>query len=168
MTISPQLLTGLGSAFSIFLAAAGSAFASSHAGIYAVRGKGFLAFPPLMISGVLAIYGIIVSVLLVGKFKDDMTEIEGYRNFSAGLSVGLACCASGLGIASFMRQINEHSTVPVPTTTSDRPEDEPLIGRRENGIFAHQPTNVINLLMSLVFLEAIGLYGLIVALFLMG
>mmetsp|Transcript_7692 Transcript_7692/g.21901 ORF Transcript_7692/g.21901 Transcript_7692/m.21901 type:complete len:170 (+) Transcript_7692:101-610(+) len=169
MTIDPQLLTGLGAALSIFLASAGSAIASSHSGIYAVRGKDLKAFPPIIISGVLAIYGIIVSVILVGKFKDDMTQTEGYRNLSAGLSVGLACCVSGLGMASFMRQINEHSTVPSPPITSDTPEREPLVGRRMNGgINAHEPVNFIHLLLSLVFLEAIGLYGLVVALFLMG
>lgn len=178
MTIDPQLLTGLGAAMSIFLAAAGSAIATSHAGIYAVRGndKGLLvAFSPIVIAGVLAIYGIIVSVLLVGKFKDDMTEVEGYRNLSAGLSVGLACCASGLGLASFMKQINEHSTVVVGQGTSNTntsPETAPLMGRNNNNNGDSNnkvyTINFISLLLCLVFLEAIGLYGLIVALFLMG
>lgn len=164
MTIDPQLLTGLGSAISIFLASAGSAIASSHSGIYAVRSKDLKSFVPIVIAGVLAIYGIIVSVLLVGKLKDDMTQAEGYRNLSSGLAVGLACCASGLGLASFMKQVNEHA----PQTEMGGPESEPLVGRRTNGFALSQPLNFLHLCLCLVFLEAIGLYGLIVALFLMG
>ncbi len=158
--IDPQLLTGLGSALSIFLSSAGSAIASSHSGVYAVRGKDYKAFFPIIISGVLAIYGIIVAVLLVGKLKGEVTQAEGYRYLSAGLSVGLACSASGMGLASFMRQINEHST----NNNLDSPETEPLVGRR---ILSYQPLNFFHLCLCLVFLEAIGLYGLIVALYLM-
>lgn len=166
MTIDPQLLTGLGSAISIFLASAGSAIASSHSGVYAVRGKDLKAFCPIVISGVLAIYGIIVSVLLVGRFDHSITEVEGYRNLSAGLAVGLACCASGLGLASFMKQINDSSSTAPHSNSS--PESEPLVGRRTNGSVAHQPISFMYLCLCLVFLEAIGLYGLIVALFLVG
>lgn len=163
MTVDPQLLTGLGSALSIFLAAAGAAIASSHAGIYAVRGKDLKAFFPIIIAGVLAIYGIIVSVILVGKMKGDVTQVEAYRNLSAGLSVGLACLASGLGLASFMKQINDHHST--SNQNLEGTENEPLVGRR---ILAYQqPVNFVHLCLCLVFLEAIGLYGLIVALFLM-
>jgi len=169
-SVDPQLLTGLGSAASIFLASAGAAIASSHSGLYAVRGNDLKAFAPIIIAGVLAIYGIIVSVLLVFTFKDDMTQVEGYRNLSAGLAVGLACAASGLGLATFMKQINEHHPTMVPHSTSIvSPESEPLVGRHTNGTFQQnqQPISFVYLCSCLVFLEAIGLYGLIVALFLM-
>jgi V-type H+-transporting ATPase proteolipid subunit len=85
----PQLWTGLGAALSIFLCSTGSAIASAEAGVYALRKHGYAAFVPIIISGVLAIYGIIISVLLVGKMEtSDLTAVDGYRNLSAGLSVG--------------------------------------------------------------------------------
>ena len=165
MTLDPQLLTGLGAALAIFLTAYGAAIASSHSGVFAVRGSDYKAFAPIVISGVLAIYGIIVAVLLVGKLnQSEISQVDGYRNLSAGLTVGLACCASGLGLAKFMQQINDHhhST----TASSSGPESEPLIGRRI--VATNQaPVNFLHLCLSLVFLEAIGLYGLIVALFLL-
>eukprot|EP00428_Durinskia_dybowskii_P048446 CAMPEP_0170343170 /NCGR_PEP_ID=MMETSP0116_2-20130129/72756_1 /TAXON_ID=400756 /ORGANISM="Durinskia baltica, Strain CSIRO CS-38" /LENGTH=173 /DNA_ID=CAMNT_0010596815 /DNA_START=41 /DNA_END=562 /DNA_ORIENTATION=- len=170
MTLDPQLLTGLGAALAIFLTAYGSAIASSHSGVYAVRGSDYKAFAPIVISGVLAIYGIIVAVLLVSKLNASastaaMTPLDGYRNLSAGLTVGLACCASGLGMAKFIQQINEHHTATASSSSflrSDGPESEPLVGRRTVATYPI-PTNFLHLCLSLVFLEAIGLYGLIVA-----
>ena len=165
MTLDPQLLTGLGAALAIFLTAYGAAIASSHSGVFAVRGSDYKAFAPIVISGVLAIYGIIVAVLLVAKLNSgEMAQVDGYRNLSAGLAVGLACLASGLGLANFIKQINEHHTT--AHSRGDGPESEPLVGRR--AIATHSvPHNFLHLCLSLVFLEAIGLYGLIVALFLL-
>lgn len=162
-----MLKADLGAALAIFLTAAGSAIASSHAGVYAVRGSDYKAFYPIIISGVLAIYGIIVAVLLVGKLNQgEISQVDGYRNLSAGLAVGLACCASGLGLANFIKQINDHHPTTSSLVTSNGPESEPLVGRRAEAL--HQkPINFLHLCLSLVFLEAIGLYGLIVALFLL-
>jgi V-type H+-transporting ATPase proteolipid subunit len=156
MAIAPELLTGLGSAISIFLSATGAAIASSHAGVFLIRGsEGIKSFAPIVIAGVLAIYGIIVSVLLVGKLQQDgeMTAVDGYRNLSAGLAVGLACCASGWGLAHFLKQCNKERTA--------------AIGTRDVAQLAPPEPNV-KFMCVLVFMEAIGLYGLIVALFLLG
>jgi len=174
MTVDPQLLTGLGAALAIFLTSYGSAIASSHSGIFAVRGSDLRAFIPIVISGVLAIYGIIVAVLLVGKLNHPedgtMTAVDGYRNLSAGLAVGLACAASGMGLANFIQQINNPFPPPFPHPPHPRPdgppESEPLVGGRRP-FPPHPPVNFVHLCLSLVFLEAIGLYGLIVALFLL-
>ncbi|CAJ1945016.1 unnamed protein product [Cylindrotheca closterium] len=165
MTLAdPQLLTGLGSALSIFLASTGSAIASAEGGIYALRKKGLTAFVPIIISGVLAIYGIIISILLVGKMGSaELTEVNGYRHLCAGLAVGLACLASGMGIARFLKHLNVAATI--TSDDSDRPESEPLIQRERRAMVNE---NFVHLALSLVFLEAIGLYGLIVALFLIG
>jgi hypothetical protein len=96
----PQLLTGLGAALSIFLCSTGSAIASAEAGVYALRQHGYAAFVPIIISGVLAIYSIIISVLLAGKVKtSELAAAYGYCNLSAGSSVGCAgpsVMASGL------------------------------------------------------------------------
>jgi len=165
MTVSPELLTGLGSAASIFFTSMGAALASAHAGTYAIRGhSGFRDFCPIIVSGVLAIYGIIVSVLLVGKLTEGtLSEVDGYRNLSAGLAVGLACLASGIGLSKFLKQCNEGTIV---GSRSSAGLAEPLVGSQRRAEI-RQPS-IVKLCLCLSFLEAIGLYGLIVALFLMG
>ena len=186
MTWDPKLLTGLGCAASMFLCAAGSAYASSHAGVYAMRSSGLKGFAPIVISGVLAIYGIIVSVLLALKFTGDdntsMTEEAGYRNLSAGLAVGFACLASGFGMATFIKELNLSHYRPAGTVAPavQLSKAEPLLeGQQESSFISigdgsadsptrPKPVNFIYLCFCLCFLEAIGLYGLIVALFLMG
>jgi V-type H+-transporting ATPase 16kDa proteolipid subunit len=175
MTVEPAFLTGLGAALSIFLASLGSAIASAEAGIYALRSKsGMIAFVPIIIAGVLAIYGIIISVLLAGKLHgaegDDgviaITTAQGYRYLCAGLSVGLACAASGLGMANFIKQSNAggHQT---PSSSVAPSETVPLLGNSAAAAFSVPPCDH-RYMMVMVFLEAIALYGLIVALFLLG
>lgn len=173
MTLDPQLLTGMGSALSVFLAAAGSALASSHAGIYAVRGTSYKAFIPIIQAGVLAIYGIIVSILLVFKLENEaMTATDGYKNLSAGLAVGLSTCASGWGIAKFVQQLNEQGVTAgtarsATTGMNESSQSEPLIPPRAAAQKDDEST-FTKTVLALVFLEAIGLYGLVAALFLMG
>jgi V-type H+-transporting ATPase proteolipid subunit len=166
MTIDPELLTGLGAALAVFLSSTGAAIASSHSGIFAMRSNSFKDFVPIVISGVLAIYGIIVGVLLCGKFNGEMNAVDGYRNVSAGLSVGLACWASGYGMASFIRQCNEGKAASTRPTGSG--ERQPLLNGSGVGEVAVAHPSFVKLVFVMVFLEAIGLYGLIVALFLMG
>lgn len=157
-TANPELLTGLGAALSIFLTSVGAAVASVPAAKYALRSSGVLSFAPIIISGVLAVYGIIVSVLLAFKMQGTAADdaVSGYKNISAGLSVGLACLASGMGMARFLDQSV------VEQDASGGTQEEPLIrGRVATKMLA---TPSIRFLMVMTFLEAIGLYGLIVAL----
>lgn len=102
--VSAELLTGLGAAASIFFCSAGAAVASAPAGVFALRSSTIRAFIPIVISGVLAIYGIIVAVILAVNLMNNhvMTESDGYKHLAAGLAVGLACLASGFGIVSFV------------------------------------------------------------------
>ena len=90
--VSAELLTGLGAAASIFFCSAGAAVASAPAGVFALRSTTLRAFAPIVISGVLAIYGIIVAVILAGQLSNSktMAESDGYKQLAAGLSVGLA------------------------------------------------------------------------------
>jgi len=156
---NPDLMTGLGAASAIFLSSAGSAVASAQSGIFALRtGGSIMAFLPIIISGVLAIYGIIIAVILSGQ--SDISEADGYKNLSAGLCVGLACLMSGIGISGFL----EKHMMPSTSGRSRRGEqEEPLIAASS---VSHVADASWSLLMVLVFLEAIGLYGLIVALIL--
>ena len=166
MSANPELLTGLGAAISIFLTSAGSAVASVPAAKYVVRSNGgVLSFAPIIISGVLAIYGIIVSVLLAYKMKGSTDVVSGYKNISAGLSVGLACLASGFGMARFLEDSIATSVVEQETTAGS--ETEPLMSRGRFATTKMLAEPSIRFLMVMTFLEAIGLYGLIVAWFLM-
>jgi ATP synthase proteolipid subunit len=183
---SPELLTGLGAAFSTFFASAGSAIASAHAGVYAVRGQGIKSFFPIIIAGVLAIYGIIISVILSSKLpltlSSGLSSVDGYKNLSAGLSVGLACLASGVGMAQFLQSCNNYphsSSFPVGVSAQQQQHQssltdagilmtEPLLVAPGRQLFVPtRPEPSMRFLMVLVFLEAIGLYGLIMALLLM-
>ncbi len=175
MTLDPAFLTGLGAALSIFLSSLGSAIASAEAGIYALRSKSGLihSFIPIVISGVLAIYGIIVSVILAAKLNssgdDAISSSEGFRFLCAGLAVGLACAASGWGMASFIKTSNGGLHIPHrPSGSSVRPESTPLLANAVNGDVVTVPSFDIRYFFVMVFLEAIALYGLIVALFLIG
>ncbi|KAL3938452.1 MAG: hypothetical protein SGBAC_006649 [Bacillariaceae sp.] len=80
----------------------------------------------------------------------ELPEASGYRNLSAGLSVGLTCLAGGLGIARLWKHPNtrqKHATeIADDSDPSGSPGSQPLI--RDH--------------------EAIGLYAMIVALFLVG
>ena len=130
-----------------------------------MRSSGLLSFVPIVQSGVLAIYGIVISVLLSSKMQQE-DSAAGYRNFSAGLSVGLACLASGLGMAGFI----EDSIVAQQQQAStahgaDEGLHEPLVRDNSPRFVLEKPSP--RFIMCLIFLEAIGLYGLIVALFLM-
>ncbi len=50
-----------------------------------------------MISGVLAIYGLIVAILIQFQMDDDLDQTVGYRLLCSGIVVGLGCLSSGLG-----------------------------------------------------------------------
>lgn len=179
MTVDPTLLSGLGAALSIFLSAIGAATASAEAGIYAIRSSqasaSIKAFFPIMVSGVLAIYGIIVSVIISAKIHSSSTSelstVDGYRYLCAGLSVGLACAASGSGLATFIKKSNEWSSYRAPPSEGTvSPATEPLLGSARPGdaSVVGPPEFNFRYFCVLTFLEAIGLYGLIVALVLIG
>lgn len=155
----PKLMTGLGAALSVFLASAGASLGTAPAGTFAIRtNAGIRSFCPIVISGVLAIYGTIMAVILSGKINDDLDTTAGYRYFTAGLSTGLACLASGHGLGSF---ISSNLTVNAAPATEG---NQSLLGGLPRKLSPADPT--VKFLMVLVFLEAIGLYGLIVGLIL--
>ena len=172
--LDPQLLTGLGCAAAVFLSAAGAASASAHGAVYAQTSKMPLplSLVPIVQAGVLAIYGPIVAYLLVGRMEESMTAGEGFRCLSAGLSVGLACLASGWGMAGFLEKLNGGLDAPLPPPappSREEPvtESTPMLPRSE-GIDASTRACFRKTVLSLIFLESIGLYGLVVALFLIG
>ncbi len=169
MSTDPTLLTGLGAAISLLLAGAGAAYATSHASIFALRhptNHSVVTMSPVIISGVLAVYGVIVGTLLALKLTSGgstsssppiLSTVEGYKNLCAGLSVGVACLASGTGMGTYYKMINENEYYFVGGVKDGA-------GAKEGS--ASKKCNVVTFGLCMVYLEAIGLYGLIVALLL--
>jgi len=96
---------------------------------------------PIIMAGILGIYGVIISVLLITDAKKELTELTakggGFKILGAGLSCGLSALASGLAIG--------------------------VAG--DAGVRAYAQTEgiYVGMILLLIFSEAIGLYGFIVA-----
>ena len=89
-------------------------------------------------AGILGIYGLIVGVILSTKAKDENLSLRnGFMYMGAGLCCGFSSLASGLAIG--------------------------VAG--EAGVKAYAQTDnvFVGMILMLIFAEAIGLYGLIVA-----
>ena len=99
--------------------------------------KIFKALIPIIMAGILGIYGIIVSVLLNGQIKTEMLDKDGYKILGAGLCCGLSALAAGLAIG--------------------------VAGDAGVRAYAQQDGVFVGMILILIFAEAIGLYGLIVA-----
>merc|ERR1712028_231358 len=99
---------------------------------------------PVVMAGVLGIYGLIVAVLLASGIKADgaysYSSYSGFSALSAGLCCGLAGLAAGIAIG--------------------------LVGDAGVRANARQPMLFVGVILILIFAEALGLYGLIVALIL--
>ena len=119
-------------------------------------------FIHLLFRGVLAVYGIIIGYMLSRKldYADDkvyaISQIDGYKHLCAGLSVGLACVVSGYGMGNYLSQLNKSEYYFVRKGKADATEN------------ASKKMDFVTFVLCLIYLEAIGLYGLIVALFLVG
>ena len=56
---------------------------------------------PIIMAGILCIYGLIISILLANNAaKVNLSSGEGFKMFSAGLCCGLSALASGLAIGA--------------------------------------------------------------------
>ncbi|KAG6812499.1 H(+)-transporting V0 sector ATPase subunit c [Tricholoma furcatifolium] len=53
---------------------------------------------PVIMAGIIAIYGLVVSVLIAGELETTMSLAKGFVQLGAGLSVGLAGLAAGFAI----------------------------------------------------------------------
>jgi len=96
---------------------------------------------PVVMAGVLGIYGLIIAVILVQGIKPTgYAAFTGYAHLAAGLSCGLSGLGAGLAIG----------------IVGDA-------GVRANGI---QPKLFVPMVLILIFAEALGLYGLIVGIIL--
>jgi V-type H+-transporting ATPase proteolipid subunit len=154
----PTLLAGLGCALAIFLCGLGAAYATNHASFFALRHQDMMAMVPVVQAGVLAVYGIIIAYLIQSRITDTLSIVEAYKFFAAGLTVGLACLASGVGMSKFLSQINDSEFYFVRKGKAEESKQGT----------ASKKFSFVTFVLCLIYLEAIGLYGLIIALFLVG
>lgn len=97
---------------------------------------------PVVMAGIIAIYGLVVAVLIAGAVKppDEYSLYHGFVHFGAGLSVGLSGLAAGYAIG--------------------------IVGDAGVRGTAQQPRLFVGMILILIFAEVLGLYGLIVAIYL--
>ncbi|CRK30876.1 hypothetical protein BN1708_005306, partial [Verticillium longisporum] len=93
---------------------------------------------PVIMAGIIGIYGLVVSVLISDGLQQTMPLYTGFIQFGAGLAVGLAGLAAGFAIG--------------------------IVGDAGVRGTAQQPRLFVGMILILIFAEVLGLYGLIVAL----
>ncbi|OAA59108.1 vacuolar ATP synthase proteolipid subunit [Niveomyces insectorum RCEF 264] len=94
---------------------------------------------PVIMAGIIGIYGLVVSVLISDNLKQNEYALyTGFIQLGAGLAVGLAGLAAGFAIG--------------------------IVGDAGVRGSAQQPRLFVGMILILIFAEVLGLYGLIVAL----
>ena len=136
----------MGIASALVFANLGAAFGTSKSGV-GIMSMGVLkpdkiikSVIPVIMAGILGIYGLIVGVILAQKIGDSYDYKQGYAHLASGLCCGLSSLCAGLAIG---------------------------IGG-DAGVRALGQTDKIfvGMMLILIFGEALGLYGLIVSLIL--
>ena len=92
---------------------------------------------PVVMSGILGIYGLIMGVLLKGKIGDDLQMYAAYSHLAAGLSVGFSALGAGAAIGA--------------------------VGEAGVKANAQQEAIFVGMILILIFAEAVALFGLISA-----
>merc|ERR1719198_1401982 len=140
----------MGCAAALVFACLGAAYGTAKSGV-GVANMGVMhadmvmkSIIPIIMAGVLGIYGLIVAVLLGSSITG--TEAYGYSSYSgySALAAGLCCGMAGLSAGIAIGIVGD-------------------AGVRAN---ARQPKLFVGVILILIFAEALGLYGLIVALIL--
>ncbi|ORY68071.1 hypothetical protein BCR35DRAFT_308272 [Leucosporidium creatinivorum] len=126
----------------------GAAYGTSKAGI-GISGMGTLrpelimkSLIPVVMAGIIAVYGLVVSVLIIGGLSPDTpySLYAGFIHLAAGLACGLTGLAAGHAIG--------------------------IVGDACARAYMYQSRIFVAMVLMLIFAEVIGLYGLIVALIL--
>merc|ERR1712153_92051 len=140
----------MGCMMALVFACLGAAYGTAKSGV-GVANMGVLhaemvmkSIIPIIMAGVLGIYGLIVAVLLTSSITGDApyayASYSGYSALSAGLCCGMAGLSAGIAIG--------------------------IVGDAGVRANARQPKLFVGVILILIFAEALGLYGLIVALIL--
>lgn len=135
-----------GIAIAMIFANLGSAIGISKAGI-GISSMGVLkpekivrGIIPVVMAGILGIYGLVVAVLLIQRINpgNSYTYYQGFSHLSAGLSCGFCAMAAGFTIG--------------------------IVGDASVRALGQTDKFFVGMLLMLIFAEAIALFGLIVAL----
>lgn len=139
----------IGAAASIILCSFGSAYATAKSGtsisMAGTKNPSAImkALLPVVMAGIIAIYGLVASVLIVNSITDSeqgYSTDTGYLHFGAGFSVGMTGVAAGYAVG--------------------------IVGERGVISTILQPRFFVGMVLMLIFSEVIGLYGLILGLIL--
>jgi len=126
----------------------GAAYGTSKAGI-GIAGLGTFkpelimkSLIPVVMSGIIAVYGLVVSVLIAGGLNPslDYSLYAGFVHLAAGLSCGFTGLAAGYAIG--------------------------IVGDSCVRAYVYESKVFVSMVLILIFAEVLGLYGLIVALIL--
>lgn len=97
---------------------------------------------PVVMSGIIAVYGLVVSVLIAGNISpsEPYSLFAGFVHLAAGLACGFTGLAAGYAIG--------------------------IVGDACVRAYLYESKVFVSMVLILIFAEVIGLYGLIVALIL--
>jgi len=138
----------MGCASALVFACLGAAYGTAKSGV-GVASMGVMrpelvmrSIIPVVMAGVIGIYGLIISVIVATNVtdSDSYTPFKGFAHLGSGLSVGLSGLAAGMAIG--------------------------IVGDAGVRATAQQSKLFVGMILILIFAEALGLYGLIVALIL--
>ena len=138
----------LGVSAAMMFTAAGSAYGTAKSGTgiasMAVSRPDLVmkAIIPVVMAGIVAIYGLVVAVIISGKLPaaggGDYTINSGFSQFAGGLVCGLCGLGAGYAIG--------------------------IAGDAGVRALSQQPRFFVGMILILIFAEVLGLYGMIVAL----
>jgi V-type H+-transporting ATPase proteolipid subunit len=134
----------MGIAAAIIFANLGSAYGTAKTGV-GICSMGvlrpeliFKSVIPVVMAGILGIYGLIVGVILNQKIEANINFLNAYKLLGAGLCCGLSSLAAGLAIG--------------------------IVGDAGVRANAQQEKVFIGMILILIFAEAVALYGFIISL----
>ncbi|WWD17191.1 V-type proton ATPase proteolipid subunit 2 [Kwoniella shandongensis] len=137
-----------GVASAMIFSTVGAAYGTSKAGI-GIAGLGTFrpelimkSLIPVVMSGIIAVYGLVVSVLIAGNISptEPYSLFAGFIHLAAGLACGFTGLAAGYAIG--------------------------IVGDACVRAYVYESRVFVSMVLILIFAEVIGLYGLIVALIL--
>ena len=147
---NPYFFGYIGIACALVLANLGAAYGTAKSGV-GICTMGILkpdliirSIIPVIMAGILGIYGLIVAVIIQGKISSPEGEKYTYKSAFSHLCAGLCCGVSSLGAGIAIG----------------------LGGDAGVRALGQQDRVFVGMMLILIFAEALGLYGLIVSLIL--
>eukprot|EP01123_Difflugia_compressa_P016045 TRINITY_DN94_c0_g1_i1.p1 TRINITY_DN94_c0_g1~~TRINITY_DN94_c0_g1_i1.p1 ORF type:complete len:172 (-),score=19.43 TRINITY_DN94_c0_g1_i1:161-676(-) len=141
----------MGAAIALVFCTIGSSYGTAKSGVgvaaIGVNNPGLImkSSVPVIMAGMVGIYGLIIAVFIGTNVRyNDYSNFQGFAHLGAGFAVGFSGLAAGMAIG----------------IVGDA-------GVRANAACGGSESNLfVGMILMLVFAEALGLYGLIVALIL--